>query len=153
MRRIAVLLEAVAAVLLLALMAVTGIDVVGRYLLNAPLPGAFETTQLLLGALVFAAMPLVGRAGGHVEVDLLVGLLPARAMRRLGLFAGAVSAVTLLYFAWQLGRHGAQQWEDGARSISLGIPFGPIAGAGALFLLLAALYGLLREFRPAPPRD
>lgn len=137
-------LEGLAAVLLLALMAVTGLDVVGRYLLNAPLPGAFEATELLLAALVFVALPLVGRAGGHVEVDLLGAALPARLWRALGVFAALVSAVVLLFFAWQLGRLGANQWLDGARSVSLGIPFAPVAFLGAAACLLAALWGLGR---------
>lgn len=137
-------LELAGSALLLALMAVTVIDVIGRYILGAPLAGAFELTELLLCAMVFAALPLVSRAGGHVEVDLLVGLLPERAARAFGLFAAIVSAVALLYFAWRLALVAADLAETGARSNALAIPFAPFAGFGALACVAAAALGLMR---------
>ncbi|WP_334063925.1 TRAP transporter small permease [Limimaricola cinnabarinus] len=145
-RRLEAILLGLAATLLLALMAVTGIDVVGRYLLNAPLSGAFEMTELLLGALVFVALPLVSRAGAHVEVDLLAHALPSGLQRATGLFAAAVSALVLCWFAWTLFGLMINQWHEGARSVSLGVPLAPFAALGALACLASALFGLLREF-------
>ena len=43
-------LNVAAAFLMTGLVLVTCIDVVGRYLFNNPLGGAFELTQVLLGA-------------------------------------------------------------------------------------------------------
>lgn len=140
-------LEGLVALLLLALIAVTAVDVVGRYLLNAPLSGAFEMTELILGALVFAALPLVSRSGSHVEVDLLVGVLPTRVNHRLGLAAAAISAAVLVYFAWQLGRLGLNQLHEGSRSVSLGVPYWPFAALGTLCCLLAAWFGIRRAVR------
>lgn len=140
-------LEGAAAALLIALMAVTVVDVVGRYILGAPLVGAFELTELLLCAMVFAALPLVSRAGGHVEVDLLVGQLPPAAARGLGIVAAAISAATLLYFAWRLAVVAGDLIGTGARSNALAIPFAPFAGFGAVACMLAAAFGVLRELR------
>ena len=140
-------LEGLAAVLLLALVAVTGIDVIGRYLMNAPLPGAFELTELMLGALVFAALPLVSREGSHVEVDLIVTALPRRITRPMGLAAAAVSAAVLVYFAWQLGQLALRLFEDGRQSNSLGVPFWPFAALGAAACLTAAGAGVVRALR------
>ncbi|SFG67222.1 TRAP-type C4-dicarboxylate transport system, small permease component [Palleronia marisminoris] len=137
-------LEIFSGLLLVALMLVTGIDVVGRYLFDTPLPGAFETTELMLGALVFAALPLVSRAGSHVEVDILATLLPERIGTRLLWLASVIAAGVLLVFALRLLALGLQQAEDGTRSISLGIPFAPIAIFGALSCLVAAIFGFLR---------
>lgn len=145
-RRLETILLGLAATLLLGLMAVTGIDVVGRYLLNAPLSGAFEMTELLLGALVFVALPLVSRAGAHVEVDLLVHALPPGLQRSTGLLAAAVSALVLCWFAWTLFGLMINQWHEGARSVSLGVPLAPFAALGTLACLASALFGLLREF-------
>ena len=114
-RALFAVLEGLAAILLLALVAVTGIDVIGRYVLNAPLPGSFELTELMLGALVFAALPLVSREGSHVEVDLIATALPERISRVLALVAAGVSALVLVYFAWQLGQLALRQFEDGSR--------------------------------------
>lgn len=145
--RLARALEIAASALLLALMAVTVIDVVGRYLLKAPLTGAFELTELLLSALVFSALPLVGRARGHVEVDLLADRLPRGAARALGIAAAAISAAALLYFAWRLAIVAADLFATGARSSALAIPFAPFAAFGAFACLLAAAFGVLRETR------
>src|SRR5215475_2687646 len=51
-----------AAVLLFCLMMLTTADVVGRYIFNWPIRGAFEITELLLLTLIFAGLPLASRA-------------------------------------------------------------------------------------------
>lgn len=138
------LLKSLSVILLLGLMAVTGLDVIGRYFLNAPLPGAFELTELMLCALVFAALPLVGRAGGHVEVDILTERFPAPLRRVLALVVAVICAAVLLVFAWRLGLLGEQQMTDGTRSESIHIPFAPLAFFGAAACIFAALSALIR---------
>jgi TRAP-type C4-dicarboxylate transport system permease small subunit len=64
-------LGAAAAVLLFGLMLITTADVIGRYIFNWPLRGAFEITELLLLALIFAGLPLVSRADEHVTLDFI----------------------------------------------------------------------------------
>ncbi len=142
-----VALELVSGALLVSLMLVTGVDVIGRYFLNQPLTGAFELTEMLLGALVFASLPLVSRVGGHVEVDLLMHFIPSSGKRVLNLLVGSISAVVLLFFAWRLWVLGVKQFTDGAHSESLGVPFGMFAMFGAFTCILAAVFGLLREYR------
>lgn len=137
-------LEALSIVLLLGLMLVTGCDVIGRYFLNAPLPGAFELTELMLAALVFAALPLVGQAGGHVDVDILTEQFSRRMQQIVAFVVSALCAVILLAFAWRLGLLGAQQVTDGMRSESLHVPFGPLAYFGAAACVLAAIFGIIR---------
>lgn len=143
--RLAQALEVAASALLIALMGVTVVDVVGRYVIGTPLTGAFELTELLLCAMVFAALPLVSRARGHVEVDLLADRLPARAAHALGMAAAAISAAALLYFAWRLALVAADLAETGARTSALSIAFAPFAAFGALACALAAAFGVLRE--------
>src|SRR5215510_7528740 len=60
-----------AAILLFCLMALTAADVVGRYIFNWPIRGAFEITELLLLALIFAGLPLASRADEHVTLDFI----------------------------------------------------------------------------------
>ena len=74
-------LGAAAAVLLLGLLAVTTADVIGRYIFNWPLRGAFEITELLLLALIFAGLPLVSRADEHVTLDFIDAALGQRGRR------------------------------------------------------------------------
>ena len=70
-----------AGIILAALMAVTVIDVVGRYLFNAPLPGSFEITKVMMAALIFAALPAVSRFEQHITIDLLDGITPKGMVR------------------------------------------------------------------------
>ena len=51
--------DGASALVLFALMAMTCIDVVGRYFFNSPLDGATELTQLMMGLIVFAILPTV----------------------------------------------------------------------------------------------
>ena len=46
-------------VMLLALTGITVLDVTGRYLLNAPLPGGAELTELLVMAVIFTGLPAI----------------------------------------------------------------------------------------------
>jgi TRAP-type transport system small permease protein len=138
-------LELVAAVLVTGLVLVTCTDVIGRYLFNSPLSGAFEVTQVLLGALVFAALPLTTAAGGHVEVDLLVPLLPDHVARALGRLGGAVAGAVLLYFAFRLVILTEDQFAAGTRTAGLGLPMWGLGVLGIASCLVSAVIAVVRR--------
>src|SRR5262249_10768590 len=64
-------LGSTAAILLSRLMALTTSDVIGGYIFNWPIRGAFEITELLLLTLIFAGLPLASRADEHVTLDFI----------------------------------------------------------------------------------
>src|SRR5882672_9779868 len=66
-----------ASVLLFLMMLLTFADVVARYLLNWPIRGAFEITELALLVLIFAGLPLVSHADEHVVMDFIDRILPS----------------------------------------------------------------------------
>ncbi len=137
---------AIAAAVLIALMiAVTCIDVIGRYLLNRPFGGAYELTQMLLAALVFTALPLTTADGGHVEVDLALHLFPRKVQKLMGWLAGYVSAAALIFFAWRLVLIGLTQIDEGTSSPSLSLPMAPLAFLAAASCLGSGLILLLRR--------
>lgn len=78
---------------------ITVIDVIGRYFFSAPLNGAFELTEVLVAALVFAALPLTTERREHVEVDLLQPLSRGPLGRVTDLLVGLFSATLLMTFA------------------------------------------------------
>lgn len=135
-----------AAALILGLVGVTCADVVGRYLLGAPLPGAFELTELMVAALVFAALPLTTEAGEHVSVDLAEPLLGERARALGDLAVGLVSAGVLGLLAWRLGATASRMAAEGATTVTLLLPLAPLgwfaAAACAVSAIAAALRGL-----------
>jgi TRAP-type C4-dicarboxylate transport system permease small subunit len=137
-----------ASLLLLCLVAITCIDVIGRYFFDSPLSGAFELTEVMLAALVFAALPLTTERREHVEVDLLNFLLPPATNRLLSAFAGLFSAALLATFAWRLFVHASLAATEGSTTNALLIPlapFGYLAGASAL---VSAFIAFLRGVQP-----
>ena len=55
--------------------AVIGLDVVLRYVFNAPLPWSIEATSMLLLVMVFGSLPYVWERGGHIRMELIYGRL------------------------------------------------------------------------------
>lgn len=139
------ILAFLSAVLIALLIGVTCVDVIGRYAFNRPFGGAYELTQMLLAALVFAALPLTSADGGHVEVDLALHLFPRRIQKLLGRLAGIVAALALGFFAWRLALIGMSQLDEGTRSASLAVPMAPLAFLASGSCALSAIIMLLRK--------
>ena len=150
-RRLSTALGLICGALLFALVALTCIDVVSRYWFNAPVDGAFELTELLLAALIFAALPLTTGAGAHVEVDLLAGITGPRLRRVLQALAAVISAAVLLILAWRLSLHGLRLFDDGAVTNSLTLPLAPVAWLAALSCGVSGVIALLRGFITPDP--
>ena len=76
-RYLAAIPDGVSSLVLFVLMVMTCIDVIGRELLNDPLDGATELTQLMLGVIVFAVLIQddLQRWEGVVLLVLLVGTM------------------------------------------------------------------------------
>src|SRR4051812_43727466 len=101
-RKVDAVLGIAASVLLFGMMVLTFFDVVGRYLLNKPIRGAFEVTELGLLVLIFAGLPLVSHADEHVTMDFIDRMLPAQAVRAWIRFMHAVCAAIMFFLAWQV---------------------------------------------------
>lgn len=113
-RWLAFLLELIAAVVLMALMLITCIDVVGRYVFNNPLPGSVELTQISMALMVFAAMPVVTWRGGHIVVDLLDRYLHNYVVKGLAFISALVISVSFYYLGnriYQLGERSIRRGE------------------------------------------
>ncbi|MCO7640331.1 TRAP transporter small permease [Pseudomonas sp. S 311-6] len=140
------ILDGVAGTLLFIMMMVTTVDVVGRYFFHSPLHGAYEGNELLLGVLVFTALPRVTWHGTHLTVSMVDGLLSARARCFKQGLLDWVSGGILAVLAWQLYLHASGMAEFGDRSNALDLPLAPLAWLIAALTALAALAALLRPF-------
>ena len=136
-----------AALILFSLVLITCVDVVGRYIFDAPLTGAFEMTEILLAALVFLALPLTTERREHVEVDLL-NVLGAGINRILSAFAGLFSAALLATFTWRLASHAWKAAEDGSVTNALEIPLAPFGFLAAFSCLVCVFIVFLRGIQP-----
>ncbi|MBN9672279.1 TRAP transporter small permease [Roseibium aggregatum] len=140
---VARILPAVAAGLILAMVAVTVVDVIGRYIFNAPLSGAFELTQVLLAGLVMTGLPITTLKGGHVEVDILSGMWSPTTKRIVSAFGAGVTSLVLFAVSWTLVRHGTALFGDGATTVELSLPLWPAAALGAFTFAASAFTALL----------
>jgi len=154
-------LASIAGVCLFAMMAVTFVDVIGRYLFRAPLQGAYELTEFLLPLMVFTALPLVTWSQSHVTTGLF-----DKAVKGLLLIVKRVSvnvtcALACGYVTIALHRAFAASAALGETSQLLGIPKPPIIGVAAamsgvatvlLVVLAAVAFGSTRDVRRDSPR-
>jgi TRAP-type C4-dicarboxylate transport system permease small subunit len=144
-------LGAAAAVLLLGLMMITTADVIGRYIFNRPLRGAFEITELLLLALVFAGLPLVSRANEHVTLDFIDSALGQRARALLRRAVDLACGLIILGLAWRVWIKAGKIAGYGDTTDVLRIPVGPFVYFMALMVLITAVVHLVKVVLPAPP--
>jgi TRAP-type C4-dicarboxylate transport system permease small subunit len=119
-------------------------DVIGRYLFNAPIPGAFEVIEILMGITIFAAIPVATVKGEHIVVDLLDPIVPASltsALKRITAVLIGLVFATLTWLLWELGQRTA---ESGWVTDTLRIPLAPVGYFAALMTAVAALFALRR---------
>lgn len=113
-------LEGFGSASLAVLMGVVFIDVVGRNLLNRPLPWGTELLEVVLAVMIFALYPVLALRSTHITVDLL--RLP-RALKRLQhILACLVGASLFSVVAFCTGRQAVRSAAYGDASALLQIP-------------------------------
>ncbi|MDF0603013.1 TRAP transporter small permease [Psychromarinibacter sp. C21-152] len=75
------------------------VDVIGRAF-GAPLYGSQDITTMAMVILVFGAMALCDRRGGHISVDLLENRFPGVLNRIIDVTAALIGAVIFFGLAW-----------------------------------------------------
>ena len=123
-RGLAFLCNVIAGISLLALMVITCIDVVGRYLLNNPLTGSTELIEMILALVIFAALPVVTWRNDNVVVDILDRHFSAKAQLIRGVLIHLLFAVSLYFVGNRLLELGNRSFEYGDISEFLHIPIG-----------------------------
>ncbi len=147
-RWLAFCLEGTAALVLFVLMALTCVDVFGRYLFNSPLHGGTEMTEIGLAVMVFAAMPVITWRGGHIVVDLLDRFLGSKVVKVLSLLAALVMSSSLYFLAMRIFELGERSIRRGVVTEFLAMPTGYVVQYIAIMSWATALgmitYGVYR---------
>ena len=141
-RRADVALGAAAAGILLAMMALTVVDVVARYVFSRPVRGAFEVTELMLLVLIFAGLPLVSFSDEHAVMDFIDRILGSRGQRWLERLVQAACAAFMFLLAWLVWRKADRIWAYRDTTDVLRIVYGPFVYFMAITLGLAGLIHL-----------
>ena len=141
-----------ASALLFGMKVLTFFDVVGRYLLNRPIRGAFEITELGLLVLIFAGLPLVSHADEHVTMDFIDRILPQRFARAWIRVVHAICAAIMFFLAWQVWIKADRIAGYGDTTDVLRILLGPFVYFMAAMTALTAVVHVFKVFSPGAPR-
>jgi TRAP-type C4-dicarboxylate transport system permease small subunit len=143
-------LTRVAALATFAMMLLTTADAAGRYLFNHPILAAYElTTNYLMVAVIFLAMPYAYRQGANIRVTFLVdrlGRTPRVVVNHAVQVVSIVYCAALVYATFQQARH---VLTTGTTFATLDLPLWPAHLLVAVGLCLTTLMMLLdlREVR------
>jgi TRAP-type transport system small permease protein len=134
---------------LFGIMVLTLIDVGGRKLLDASVPGSLELTELLMVVVIFSALPLVSLRGEHVVFDSLDEKMPATLRRVQQIVIDGLCGALQGGLAWLMWGKAAALGSYGETTAQLKIPLDAIVYVMAVLLALAALMHLWLVLRPA----
>lgn len=133
-----------AALALFGIMVLTALDVSGRKLLSASVPGSLELTELLMVTVIFAGLPLVSLQGEHVVFDSLDRWIPPALRRLQQALVDALCAALLLGLAWLMWNKGLQMAGYGDTTSQLKLPVYPFVWLmSGLCALTAAVHAVL----------
>jgi TRAP-type C4-dicarboxylate transport system permease small subunit len=155
LRRINRALVAVGMVALVAAAVVLSYSVASRYLFKASTDWQDETAVFLLVGVTFLCAPWVQQQRGHIGIEAVVAILPARVNRARRFVVDLVSLLFCGFFAWKAGTLLHEAWVDGQTTSSswappLWIPYSMMT-LGMTLMTLQILLQML-PIRPGVPR-
>jgi TRAP-type transport system small permease protein len=131
----------IAGMALFAMMALTFVDVIGRYGFHHSIFGAAEMVECLMIVTVFAGLAVITAKNEHITVSLL-DVVIARFMAAPQRWASiAISVGCTLLITWQMFEHGLDLLRSGKRTAVLDLPqwVQPISAAALSLVGLALL--------------
>jgi len=162
LRRINRLFAFFSGVALLVMMLLGAIDVIGSNMFNQPLPGAFEGTEALMVTSVFLALGLSQQRRAHINVEVIVGLMPRLFQRLSQVFSALLCALffgLIAWFGWSIAIKSFMMGEFSSGLINFPIWPAKIALAfGATLMAVQCLWDVvvtmfgLEDTQPDPPR-
>mgnify|MGYP001227323804 FL=1 len=143
----------VLAVLVFAMMVLTFLDVLGRQGFNAPVPAAFELTELMMGFTVYLGLPVVSARREHLTIGLLDYLFTGNVRRVQGVVLNLLLGVLCLLWAREVWIQGDALVAQNELLMFLQVQIAPFVYAMALLTFVAALIFLVLAVRAiwAPP--
>jgi TRAP-type C4-dicarboxylate transport system permease small subunit len=136
-----------ASAILFGMMLLTFVDVVGRYLLNRPVRGGFEITELALLVLIFAGLPLVSRADEHVAMDFIDRLLGPHGRDLLERAVHGLCAAIMFLLTWLMWLKADRIWAYRDATDVLRIWYGPFVYFMAVMIALTGVIHLYKMLR------
>jgi len=137
-------LSIIVAVLMFAMMALTFIDVIGRYVFGIPIPGGFEIIEFVMSTMIFSAIPVVSYNNSHITVGLFDGFFRGGVRRVQQTFVLVFSTGMVGFMGWRLWAEAMRDLESGKVGQQLDVQVAPVIfGLSGLSYLACLLLALL----------
>jgi len=131
-------LEVVSGIALMAIMILTGCDIVGRTF-GRPIPGTYEIVSFAGGIVIGLALPVTTRIRGHVMVDLIVSRVSRRTRDFLHTLTRLMVIILFLLLSYAIIKMGINIRASGEVTPVLSLPFYFVAYAFAGACLINCL--------------
>lgn len=129
-------LETFSSVVLALMMLLTFIDVVGRYILGAPIFGASEMISVMLALVIFSGLGIANARDKHIVVELIDARVRALSPRVYDIAVQGLSLFVMCLIVWVLFEAALHAAEVNSRTIVLEWPLSWVFG---IVVALAAL--------------
>ncbi|MBL8378777.1 MAG: TRAP transporter small permease [Burkholderiales bacterium] len=147
------LLSILTATNVFAMMALTFVDVLARYLFNAPLKGSYEVLGFMLAVLVFGSLPLITRDREHISVEIFESLANPGLERVKNSAVALCCAAILLLMGWRMWVHAGILREGQQITGYLEMPIYPVAWFISATCFASALSAIGVAFMPPEERN
>jgi TRAP-type C4-dicarboxylate transport system permease small subunit len=139
------IINSVAAAILVAMMFLTAMDVLLRYLFNRPVSGAMELTEYMMVILVSLGLAYCGFVKGHVSVEVLTSRFSPKIQAILNCITYFLSFGFFSLITWQSIKYIRLMFKSNLISAVLHIPVFPFVAVLSLGSLVFSLV-LLVDF-------
>jgi len=146
-------IEFITALLLFVMMALTFVDVIGRYVFTAPVFGAAEMVQFLLAMTIFGGLCLINARDEHITVELFESQLDRWIPNLRRVIVQLFSVVVMAIIAFELFKFAIDAQTVGTRTVVLEWPFAVVAFTVAglsVISLVCQILGLMLPRDPHP---
>lgn len=140
----------IAAVLLFILMVLGTIDVIGRYVFNAPIVGTMERGQVLLALMVFLSWGYTQIKKGHVRVELFIARFPPRIRAVMDFATTFLTLIFFILIVWQSTVMAFETQKTGEVIYVIHWPMAPfqlLVPIGGIFLCLVLITEMIQYIR------
>lgn len=137
------LLEVLASIVLAAMMLLTFVDVVGRYIIGAPVFGASEMISTMLALLIFLGLGIANAHDKHIVVELIDGRFRALSPRVYDWLVQGFSIFAMSLIVLVLFDSAIEAAHSGSATIVLEWPMAWITGTVAALAALSVVSQVL----------
>ncbi|MCV0423927.1 MAG: TRAP transporter small permease [Roseibium sp.] len=143
LKRIVQILEILCSIVLMAMMLLTFIDVVGRYILGAPVFGASEMISTMLALTIFLGLGLANARDRHIVVELFDQQVRTLAPRAYDVIVQGFSIFAMCLIVYVLAQQALEAAHTGSTTIVLEWPLVWITGTTAVLAALSVVSQVL----------